>query len=88
MPPSAQLAPHMIGFLQAFNTPDERDSKTWANWLAYYVGKLASIGEAGGNLGERQLTNVRVQLSYGPFIQVYIFFLLNFIFYVIFNSKW
>jgi hypothetical protein len=71
MPPSAQLAPHMIGFLQSWNAPDEYDARNWANWLVYYIGKLASLGEDAGNLGERQLVNIRVQLSYGPFVQVF-----------------
>jgi hypothetical protein len=68
MPPSPQLAPHMMGFLQSLHNQDE--GKNWANWLVYYVGKLTSLSEDSSSLAERQMVNVRVQLSYGPFVQV------------------
>lgn len=60
----------MMGFLQLLDGPDERETKNWSNWLAYYVGKLTSLSEDASSLAERQMVNVRVQLSYGPFVQV------------------
>ena len=67
-----------MGFLQAlYNTNDEREIRNWTSWLIYYIAKLSAcdVGHnrnslALGKPAERKLLNVRVQLSYGPFIQV------------------
>lgn len=69
MPPSPQLAPHMMGFLQSLPIPEEREAKNWTNWIVNYLGKLTHSNDS-GSLAEREMINVRVQLSYGPFVQV------------------
>lgn len=60
----------MMGFLQSLPIPEEREAKNWTNWLVYYIGKLTAFSNDAGSLDERKLVNVKVQLSFGPFVQV------------------
>jgi len=67
MPPTPQLIAHLMGFLQKTVT-EEREAKSLVNWLLYSFNKLINvdINKDGG----KKTVNVRVQLSYGPSIQV------------------